>query len=224
MGSAPPGPFERCLIKRFNGGPAIRLHCASRHAFPGRATPLPGSSRAVQARRRGVYDSPHPNSTDARSIFLSRNYNQCLAFGLAAANTFLQAAQVRLVYLDSPGQAIPVRAHHGASQFMQPRPSRLVTLQSQHPLKAHGARTVLLAGDPPDRPEPERQGLAGILKDRPCRHRTLVAAARTLQQNVGYWPTLSPSTARATESLGPAEPKQILPAGRFRREPSLEFQ
>ncbi len=93
---------------------------------------------------------------------------------------------------------------------------------SQHPLKAHGARTVLLAGDPPDRPEPERQGLAGILKDRPCRHRTLVAAARTLQQNVGYWPTLSPSTARATESLGPAEPKQILrQAASSRTEPRI---
>jgi len=40
------------------------------------------------------------------------------------------------------------------------------TLQCKHPSEAHGARTVLLAGHPPGRPEPERQELAGILKDR----------------------------------------------------------
>src|ERR1700730_15980496 len=43
---------------------------------------------------------------------------------------------------------------------MQPRPCGLVTLQPEHPLQAHSTRTVLLAGDPPRRPEPQRQGLA----------------------------------------------------------------
>ena len=176
-----------------------------------------------QALRRGVDDSPHPNSTDTRSIFLSRNDNQCFALGLASANALLQAAQVGLVYLDSPGQAIPVRAHHGASQFMQPRPSRLVTPQPQHPLEAHGAGTVLLAGHPPDRPEPKCQGLAGVLKDRPGRHRTLVVATRTLQQNAGLRPTFPPATARAAKAVRPTEPKQILPAGLLRRKASLKF-
>lgn len=73
-----------------------------------------------QARRRAVQDSAHPNATDTRSIFLSRHYNQCLASSLAAANTFLQGAEVRLIYFDPSGQAIAVGAHHGASQFMQP--------------------------------------------------------------------------------------------------------
>src|SRR3954447_7659359 len=176
-----------------------------------------------QACRRGVPDSAHPNATDTRSIFLSRHYNQCFAFSLAAANTFLQAAEVRLIYFDPSGHAIPVRAHHGASQFMQPRPSRLVTLEPQHPLKAHGARTVLLAGDPPSRPKPKGQGLAGILKDRPSSHRTLVVAIRTLQKNAGFWPALSPATARAAKAVRPTEPKQILPAGRLRRKASLKF-
>src|SRR5271157_2260907 len=49
----------------------------------------------------------------------------------------------------------PVGAHRGASQFMQPRPSRFVTLQPQHPLQTHGARTALQAGDPQDRLEPK---------------------------------------------------------------------
>jgi len=91
--------------------------------------------KRYQTLRRSVRDSPHPNSTNARSILLSRNHNQCLGFRLASTDALLQAAQVRLVHLDSPGQPIPVRAHHCTAQFMQPRPGRFVTLQPQHPLE-----------------------------------------------------------------------------------------
>src|SRR5882762_6022429 len=55
-----------------------------------------------EAVRRSVRYSPHPNAADARSILLSRNHNQRFALSLAATNAFLQTAQVRLVYFDSP--------------------------------------------------------------------------------------------------------------------------
>ena len=118
-------------------------------------------------------------------------------------DSLLQAAEIcliHLIHLDSPSQPVAVWAHHGTSQLMQPRPGRFVTPQLQHPLEAQGARTVLLARDPSCRPEPKGKGFAGILKDRPGRHRTLVAATRTLQQNDRYRPGPPPATARTTKS------------------------
>src|ERR1700730_8535052 len=107
---------------------------------------------------------------------------------------------------------------------MQPRPCGLVTLQPEHPLRAHTRRTVLLAGDPPRPPDPQRQGLARILENRPRRHRTLVAATRALQKGFRLRPTPPPTATWAAKPVRPAELKQILPAGLLRREASLKFE
>src|SRR4029077_8819295 len=72
--------------------------------------------------------------------------------------------------------------------------------------------------------EPQRQGLARILENRPSRHRTLVAATRALQKGFALRPTLPPTATRAAKPVRPAELKQILPAGLLRREASLKFQ
>src|SRR5215471_16119828 len=167
---------------------------------------------------------PHPNATDPRSIFLSRNDNQRLGIGLATPNALLQTADIGLIYLDSASQPVPAWAHHSAPQFVQPSPSGLVAFESQHALETHGARPILLAGHPPGCPEPERQGHPCVLENRPCRHRTLVVAGRALQKDFGFRPALPPTTARATEPVGPAEPKQVFPAGPLRREASLKLQ
>src|SRR6266550_3113119 len=164
------------------------------------------------------------NSPDARSILLSRNHNQRLGLCLAPTDTLLPTAHIRLVHLDPPRELIPPWSYHRASQFMHPRPGCLIALQAQHPLEPQGASAVLLAGDPPDRPEPKRQRLAGILENCPSRHRTLVVATGALQPNSVQWPCLSTPTTRATEALWPTQAKQILPAGRFRREARLKLQ
>src|SRR5690349_17660080 len=59
---------------------------------------------------------------------------------------------------------------HGASQFMQPHPGRLVALQPEHSLQSQGAGTVLLSGNPPHGAKPDRQRGPRILEDRPSCH------------------------------------------------------
>jgi len=66
--------------------PAIGVHDAARlHGI---------LYKRYQALRGSVRDSPHSNAADARTIFLSRNYNQCFGFGLAPSNALLQAPDV----------------------------------------------------------------------------------------------------------------------------------
>jgi len=98
----------------------------------------------------------HPNPTDPRPILLSRNNNQGLFQIQPTRQPFLQAAHIAFVHLDSAGEEFAPRSYHGASQFMQPRPGRLVALQPEHSLQTQGAGTVLLGGYPPHGAEPNR--------------------------------------------------------------------
>src|SRR5512132_2174842 len=124
----------------------------------------------------------HADTTDPLSIFLRSIHTQRLASPLTSSNALLLAAPVCLVHFHHPGEAIPPRSHHGTPQFMQPSPRGVVAPQAQHPLEPDSAGTVLLAGDCPHRPKPNRQRLACVLEDRPGRHRALIPAPRTLPQ------------------------------------------
>src|SRR5262244_751002 len=47
---------------------------------------------------------------------------------------------------------------------------------------------------------------------------------RALQRDFGFPPVLPPTTAQATEPVGPAEPKEVFPAGPLRQEARLKVQ
>src|SRR5215472_17010325 len=177
-----------------------------------------------KAFRPGIRNAPHPDPADPLAIFFHCNCKHRFAFYLASLNPFLFAADQSLVYFYPPLQPIPARTHHGVAQFMQHRPGRLVALQAQHALQAHGADPVLLAGHPPHRPEPQGQWQAAVLKDRSRSHRNLAMTPRALPQQIRRRPRLPPSTARALEAIRPAQLKQICPAGLLGRKPGLQFQ
>src|SRR5450759_1023132 len=176
-----------------------------------------------QALGRSIGDAPHANAPDPVSIFLRRNNNQRLVLDLPPANVRLLAAPVGLVHLHYSRETVPARSHHGPPKFMEPSPRGIVTPQAQHPLQPYSAGTVFLAGDCPHRTEPNRQWFTGVLKDRPCRHRTLIAATCTLQQHHAYWPSLPPTTPRTPKPIRPPQPDQILPAGRLCRKARFKF-
>ena len=132
----------------------------------------------MQTFRRGVPNPTQPDSSDAFACFLfGGKGNQRLAFGLATTHTFFRTTpQVRLVNLDSPAEPFTARPDHGAPELVQPRPSGPVTAQAQHALQAQGAGARLLAGHPPDGPEPKNKRLATPLKDRTGLDGSLVPA------------------------------------------------
>src|SRR5208283_4976953 len=139
-------------------------------------------------------------------------------------NSFLLASYQSLVHLYAPAQPIAARAHHGAAQFMQQRPGRLVALQAQHTLQADGTDAVLLAGHPPHGTKPQGQRQATVLKDRPGGNRALVVTTGTAHKTVGLRPALRLAAARAPKTVRPTKLKQVLPARRFRRKACLQLR
>ena len=130
-----------------------------------------------------------------------------------------------LAFLDCPsrGQQIPPRPHHRAPHFVQPGPSRFVTVQPQHSWKSPSAGCGLLGGDPPHRTKPQRQRAARALQDRPCGHRGLAPTRSALQQHCSPRPGLSTTATRTAETVRPAQPEQILPTVLLTRKTGLEL-
>src|SRR6516164_7045306 len=106
---------------------------------------------------------------------------------------------------------------------MQQRPGRLVALQAQNTLQAHGADPVLLAGHPPHGTKPQGQRQAAVLKDRTGGNRNLVVTTGTAYKTVAFRPALRLATARAAKTVRPTKLKEILPAGRLGRKACLQL-
>ena len=101
---------------------------------------------------------------------------------------------------------------HGATEFMQPSPGRLITLESEHSLQTQGTGAVLLRGHPPHGAEPDRQRSPGALEDRSRRHGSLVATTAALQQHSPDRPFAVTTTPWAAETIRPSQPGQVRPA------------
>src|ERR1035441_3029082 len=166
---------------------------------------------------------PHANAPNPVSIFLRSNHNQRLASRLTSPNALLFATPVCLVHFHHSGEAVPPRPHHGTPQFMQPSPRGVVAPQAQNPLEADSAGTVLLAGDCPHRPKPNRQRFACVLENCSGCHRTLIPATCTLPQQPTHRPVLPSATTRATKTIRPPQPHEIFPAGCLCRKARLKF-
>ncbi len=106
---------------------------------------------------------------------------------------------------------------------MQPSPGRVVTAQAQLSLQPYSAGSVLLGGDCPHRPKPNRERFPSVLEDGSSCHRALIPATRTLQQHPAHWPGLPTSTPRTPKTLRPPQPYQVLSATCLCREARLKF-
>lgn len=97
-----------------------------------------------------------PNPTDSLAADFSSDYHDILCLPCWISRR--QPADKSLVYLDIAGKLFASRANHSTTQFMQHRPCRLVTWQSEQSLKPHSVDTRFLVGYPPHSPKPEPQG------------------------------------------------------------------
>jgi hypothetical protein len=83
--------------------------------------------------------------------------------------------------------------------------------------------SILLVRHVPHRLNPKPKGFASILKNRPCRDRSLEIAFGTTKQPTSHHPSSFIFASRATKSLGPPQPEQIISARVLRRKPILEL-
>ena len=135
----------------------------------------------------------------------------------------LPAAHGDLVHLDTAGQPVVSRTHHPTPQLVRSVPCRSVLAEAEEPLQAQRARTVLLRCDPSDRPEPQGERPAGVLKDCAGRRRSLMTAGlanpTTPRGGAGRGGPASP----AYESVRPSQLRQVRMAGPLGGESPLKL-
>ena len=136
----------------------------------------------LQTESRGVEDSTQSNATSPSPVFFASHSNQSLSFCPSAALPLFQAAYVGLVHFHSTLEPITAWSHHGPTKLVQPGPGSEVAPQSQNALQPQGTGSVLLRRYPPDRPKPQDQWFARVLKNRPGRQRCLMLASRADQK------------------------------------------
>src|ERR1035441_123135 len=166
---------------------------------------------------------PQPDASGPPAILFRCDCDQSLAFDSAPVAAGLQSAQIALVHLDDAQQPLPAWPDHGAPQFVQARPGSLVAPPAKHLLQTPRADPVLLAGHPPHGAEPYRQRRARILEHRSRGRRCLMSADGALPAPRTQGPSLVCLAARTAKPFRPAQLKQILPAGRFVAETSLQL-
>src|SRR5215472_16107017 len=120
--------------------------------------------------------------------------------------TFLLSTQVSLVHLHSPRPQVAPGPNHRPTQFMQPRPGRLVSAQAQHSLPSQGAGALLLDRHPPHRTEPQPQIVPAVTE-------VWVRASGALAKPASQRPRSTLPATWATEAVRPPQPKEILPTG-----------
>ena len=166
---------------------------------------------------RCIGHTHQPNPANPFTIFLSSNHNQTFSQSAASSFARLFSPYIGFVNLDQSRKAISSGSDHGAPQFMEPSPCRVITAKSKQSLQTQRTGACLLIGYKPNSPKPHTQRLAGVLKDGSSRHRYLVAAGATNQQMAFGWPSLCSLTPRTNESLRPTQSEEIVSACFFRR-------
>src|SRR6266508_319054 len=177
-------------------------------------------NEATQDVRAGRFNPSHPHSTKTPTFFLHSHRDERFQVPLPPSKALFHSTHGGLVHLDRSLQSVTIGPDHGSPQFVQPSPGRFVTPKAQVLLKRQGAGSVLLAGDQPDRLEPEPQRLVRVLKNGAGRYATLMTARRALHNaSASERPAPIPSAPRAPEPVRPAQPYQQVAACRLRAEP-----
>jgi hypothetical protein len=121
----------------------------------------------------------------------------------------LPAPDAGLVDLDHTVEPVPIGPDDGPAQLVHPCPRRAVRAHPQHPLKTERGDAVVLGGDQPHRREPIRQRQPRSVEDRPRCHRGLAPARPAQPEPRRRLPRLRAPTARATEPVRPAQPREL---------------
>ena len=154
--------------------------------------------------RRGIWNTTHPNPTDAISIFLCGNDDKCFLERFPSADAFLQAPEVGLVNFYAPTESLSSGTNHCSLNFVKPCPGRFVASKAKNSLQSEGAGTVLLCHHPPNSSEPSWQRSTCAFKDCTRCHRHLHSTRGAHEQPTLSWPCSRSVAARASEAVGPA--------------------
>jgi hypothetical protein len=182
---------------------------------------------APQAVSRGVGDHSQSDPPEPPFAFrgtFDRHCHQGLSLRTTATLALSRTSDDGLVDFDLSAEQLTSRRNHRTPQPVQHRPRGLVAAEPEHPLQTQGACTLLLRRHEPSCLEPDGEGRTGPVEDRPGRRAHPSTAASTRSTAVGQHPRRRFPAARAHEPVGPAEPVQVVQAGRVCREPRTQVR
>ena len=108
------------------------------------------------------------------------------------------------------GQSVAPGANHRTAQLVQPRPDRLIALETKLTLQSQSTNPIFLAGDQPHGQEPELQRLPRPLEKGPRRDGCLTMAGRTFPQTLSSRrPSSVHFTFRTSKTVRPPKALQI---------------
>src|SRR6266568_2555143 len=150
-----------------------------------------------------IGNSSHPNAPNGFTLLLGRDDYQRL--GRTAPSFVSRSTHLGFIHLDSAAEFIPAGSHHGPTQLVKDRPSRLIAAQTQNALQPKRTGSVLLTRHLPDRTEPKPQRQTTILKNGASGHAGLMATSGADQPPSLRWPTL-PANEDPPGTHGTARP------------------
>ena len=171
----------------------------------------------------GIGNMTHTDPSDLLTrLKLDRQQHQGLPLCSPTPFPRLFATHIALAGFHDTCQAIASGTYHGPPQLVQPCPRRLVTTQPQESLDRQGAGPVLLVGDMPHRPKPQRQGKSTAIKDRSRRHGRLPPTPPAKPQPSAHLPCVGAATPGTSKAIRPSQLLQIQPARLLCRKPLLK--
>ena len=158
----------------------------------------------------------HPAEALGRMNFHRDNHDLLTCTTAPSFSTHFTAAHVSLIHFNAAVDSIPSRTDHGSPQFMQPRPSRLITAQAKNAFQTQCTRPVFLTDHEPHCGKPGSQGRPRPVKDGARRHRNLAAALPAMKVPPSCRPWFGFPTAMSTyKALRPTATHKITSACRF---------
>ena len=152
------------------------------------------------------------------------NHDFCLLKSISADYTLFLASYEGIVNFHRAFQWFSTRSDHASSEFMKPRPSRLVASQPQKTLQSFCTASRLLSADPPYGQKPHSQGLASSLHHCSSSQGNLMPTCTTHKKVAVVYPRLYAFASRANKTLWPPNIKQIVSARFFRAKTFIELQ
>ncbi len=153
------------------------------------------------------------SSKPFRFKYFYRNHYDRLLFNCAPRETFFLATNIRFINFNLTTQQVASRGDHGASHFMQPTPSGLITAKPEYSFQAKGIPAIFLVGYMPDGKKPCPQRLTGFVKDGTSCDRGLSLTMCTADLSARSQPSSASATRRANKACWPAQPHQVTDAG-----------
>jgi hypothetical protein len=166
-----------------------------------------------------------PDPPEALGILdLHSDRDDRLGVGPASLPTALDPADVRLIDLHMPGEALATGTDHRHAIAVQHRPRGLIGAQTERPLDPERRDPVFLTGHLPRRLKPQPKRGPRAVKDRARGHRRLVAAHRALPAAIAKPPTVAGHAAWTPDPVRPAQPLEVVQTRVLPREPRQQLR